>query len=1122
MRGTDNQTGCPMAEQFDWSKVLERMKEDGEPAAPKKAPPPPLVFEAAPQAPSPVEAIAEPVSEPTPEEAPAAYVDPLAWDEDDVVVAPAVVAEKPTSHSPDPVIALDWDDEPVAPFEAGQEARDESQTLENPHVVDGAAMFEADVEPEVTEHHIEEQVVHEAGPTVFVAALPTKEPVAVVAPVPPVFEEASRMVAEEAPSIVATSSPSELEVVAVAPPVAEPEPTAPPMAEALITELSEGPPLVEALQSQSVEVEPPSEAEFVALVPPMAEQELTSPPMAEAPEPVAPPMAEPVEADVLTPPLALADENAPPPLPPLTMEAAAIPTSQASVEPQPMGEPVPAPPPAMVMEVVAQPEPEPTVAEAQAVPPLLPEQEPLHVEATAPVVGDDVALPEPVIAETQSGPPPLPEQETLHVEATAPVVEEEQPTPTEAPVATDERPKIKLLATPFDPTPKLPEEPAPVAEMPAPMPEPELEAMAQPVSFSMDDLDKLKVEQAIGSEPTPPATKAETKKSSRAKREEPAPAPESQPELKLVKRDTMTSFGLSDKRLGSALLDVKAITRKQLEEALAEQVETAEPLGRVLVRKGYASIAKVLQVVAMQRGLDSWDLETDPPKPEAMGLVSGETCQRLGVLPVALKGDLLVLAMVDPDDSSAIEEVRKETNLRVQPVLADPERLAGLVQRNYHLDARASSVMDTLVNQALQTAKESGHANSKERATVTEEETRPVVGFVNQIIHDAIRMHASDIHIEPRFEKAEIRYRLDGQLMTMREIPQALVPMVTTRLKIMADLDIVEYRVPQDGRMALQFGTNTIDLRVSCLPSLHGQRIVMRVLDKSIGLRRLDDLGFDPENLAILRSLVEKPYGLLLATGPTGSGKTTTLYAAIQEMRRDGQNVMTCEDPVEYDLEGVNQSQVNERVGLTFAEQLRAILRQDPDIVLVGEVRDHETAETAVRAAMTGHMVLSTLHCNDAPSAIARLLDLGIDPFLLSTSLIGTMSQRLVRRLCPTCRREEEPTPEETEMMERHFGVEGVDRVWRAIGCDKCHKTGYKGRVAVSEIMPVVEEIAALIAARAPLEQIKTAASLYGYLPMQSDAMVRVARGETSLDEARRTVFFDTIQRRATPRQIAV
>jgi len=1066
------------------------MKEDGEPAAPKKAPPPPLVFEAPVEAPAPAEAVAVPVVEPASEETPAASVDPLAWDEDDVVVAPAAVVEKPVSLSPDPMIALDWDDEPVAPFEAGQEAQAESQTLENLQTVDGAAMFEADVELEPIAQHVEEQVFHEAGPTAFVEPPLSGEPVAVAAPDLPVVEAEPPVLAEavvteptvETPPIEAAQPhdeevlpPSMVKVVAVAPPIVL-APSAPPMAEVVAAEPTEEAPVL----SHFEEVPPLLEVDIAAVVPPVAEPEPSAPPVAKAQEPIAP--AELVEAEVVTPPPALTDEPTPPPLTPVAVETHAAPVAQPPVD-----ESVPAPPPSMVLEAVAPPE---TVAV--------------------------VVEPEPLVAESQAVPPPLPEP--LQVEAVPPTIEE-VPTPAQAPATAEERPKIKLLATPFDPAPQLPEE-SPAAELPASEPEPE--AVPQPVSFSMDDFDKLKVEQAIGSEPTPPATKAETKKSSRAKREEPAPAPEPEPELKLVKRDTMSSFGLSDKRLGSALLDVKAITRKQLEEALAEQVETAEPLGRVLVRKGYASIAKVLQVVAMQRGLDSWDLESDPPKSEAMGLVSGETCQRLGVLPVALKGDLLVLAMVDPDDSSAVEEVRKETNLRVQPVLADPERLAGLVQRNYHLDARASSVMDTLVNQALQTAKESGHANSKERATVTEEETRPVVGFVNQIIHDAIRMHASDIHIEPRFEKAEIRYRLDGQLMTMREIPQALVPMVTTRLKIMADLDIVEYRVPQDGRMALQFGTNTIDLRVSCLPSLHGQRIVMRVLDKSIGLRRLDDLGFDPENLAILRSLVEKPYGLLLATGPTGSGKTTTLYAAIQEMRRDGQNVMTCEDPVEYDLEGVNQSQVNERVGLTFAEQLRAILRQDPDIVLVGEVRDHETAETAVRAAMTGHMVLSTLHCNDAPSAIARLLDLGIDPFLLSTSLIGTMSQRLVRRLCPTCRREEEPTPEETEMMVRHFGVEGVDRVWRAIGCDKCHKTGYKGRVAVSEIMPVVEEIAALIAARAPLEQIKTAASLYGYLPMQSDAMVRVARGETSLDEARRTVFFDTIQRRATPRQIAV
>lgn len=991
-----------MAEQFDWSKVLERMREDdgsSRPAAAApavepevaEAPAPPPAVEAAPPVFElnhvfPVEAEAPAVVEATTEETETPTAG-LAWDEDDYVVEPAVKAQALPEDKPTPVAPLlDWDD-------------DDAPSAEPAAIAPETTHFVAEALAPMLEETVELPIAPAIG---FVEA---DEPTSAVEPEPPVLRAPTAEQAWPWPS-AGTTEP--------------------------------------------------------AVVP--AEDTLPSAPVAE-----------------YEPPVLEAAECLPPPLP--TVEPPTIEADELSSPTMPVAEPEPP-----VMEAV------------ECLPPPLP-----AIEAVTPTSTSVVE--EPVVGEVASEP-----MEESIVKAW---------------------PELKLLPTAFDndlveaaASPNA--EVAPAAIEDTKPQEPVAEVTIPPV-FDMADFDAMRqarpepetpvVEVARASEPKAEKKPKASKKAAAPTSEQEEP---SVPELKLVKRATTQSFGLSDKRLGSALMDVKAITREQLEDALAQQVDSGEPLGRILVRRGVVSINRVLQVVAIQRGIDAWDLEADPPKGDAAALLAGETCARLAVLPVQVKGDLLVLAMADPDDTAAIEEARAESRMRIQPVLADPERLASLVQRNYHLDARSSSVMDSLVAEALQTANESGHAQFAERANVTEEEARPVVGFVNQIIHDAIRMHASDIHIEPRFDHAEIRYRLDGQLMTMREVPQALVPMVVTRLKIMAELDIVEYRVPQDGRISLQFGANAIDLRVSCLPSLHGQRLVMRVLDKSFGLRRLDELGFDAENLSILRSLVEKPYGLFLSTGPTGSGKTTTLYAAIQEIRQEGMNIMTCEDPVEYDLEGVNQSQVNERVGLTFAEQLRAILRQDPDIVLVGEVRDHETAETAVRAAMTGHMVMSTLHCNDAPSAIARLLDLGIDPFLLSTSLIGTMSQRLVRRLCPHCRREEPPTADETEMMEKHFGVHGVDRIWQATGCDKCHKTGYKGRVAVSEIMPVVEEIAALIAARAPLEQIKSAASMYGYLPMQSDAMVRVARGETSLEEARRTVFFDTIQRRPAPRQIAV
>ncbi|RYG21563.1 type II/IV secretion system protein, partial [bacterium] len=309
-------------------------------------------------------------------------------------------------------------------------------------------------------------------------------------------------------------------------------------------------------------------------------------------------------------------------------------------------------------------------------------------------------------------------------------------------------------------------------------------------------------------------------------------------------------------------------------------------------------------------------------------------------------------------------------------------------------------------------------------------------------------------------------------------------------------------------------------LRVSVLPNHHGQRIVLRILDKAAGVRQMSDLGFDAQDLALFSSLVAKPYGMFLVTGPTGSGKTTTLYAALGELSNEHNNVMTCEDPIEYEMDGVNQSQVNEKVGLNFAKQLRAILRQDPDVVLVGEVRDGETAETAIRAALTGHMVLSTLHCNDAPSAVPRLLDMGIDPFMLSTSLIGAMSQRLVRQLCTKCAAQSAPTDAELAIF-RAYGVNAPLEVSRPVGCPDCENSGYRGRSAVHEILPIVPELQALIADRAPMVELRSAGARHGYRPMQRRALEMVAAGNTSMEEASRVVFLDASYAQSAPLRIA-
>lgn len=559
------------------------------------------------------------------------------------------------------------------------------------------------------------------------------------------------------------------------------------------------------------------------------------------------------------------------------------------------------------------------------------------------------------------------------------------------------------------------------------------------------------------------------------------------------------------KRLGDLLVSLRLITPEQMAKALETQKTNPAPLGTILVTQGSITEELLLNALAAQIGVRSWRIEVNPPDQKAIGRIPKNLCRAHQVLPVALQGDLLILAMVNPHDIDALDAVRNATGLRVEPVLADAARLDAAIEKIHGLRKRNED-LDDLVDAALRNVGE--RKKTREANVLTEADTRPVVGLVNQIVSEAIRAGASDIHIEPRANVVKVRYRVDGELRLAREIPEQLLPMLTTRLKIMAELDIVEYRIPQDGRISATIDGRDVDLRVSVLPNHHGQRIVLRILDKSVALRRLDELGFDGGDLNMFRGLVSKPYGMFLVTGPTGSGKTTTLYAALAELSRDANNVMTCEDPVEYEMDSVNQSQVNEKVGLTFAKQLRAILRQDPDVVLVGEVRDGETAQTAIRAALTGHMVLSTLHCNDAPSAVPRLLDMEIDPFMLSTSLIGSMSQRLLRQLCPHCGHMEEPTQAEVAIFHA-YGLEAPKQVVRPGGCNQCEGSGYRGRRAVHEILPVVPEVQALIAERAPMSEVRAAGARHGYRPMQFRALEMVAKGRTSLEEASRVVFLD-------------
>lgn len=561
------------------------------------------------------------------------------------------------------------------------------------------------------------------------------------------------------------------------------------------------------------------------------------------------------------------------------------------------------------------------------------------------------------------------------------------------------------------------------------------------------------------------------------------------------------------KRLGDLLLE-QGISQEQLDMALQHQRSSGSPLGEVLLNLKIATDEQLRAALAQQQNVDTWDLKENPPAADAIAIIPADICLKEILVGVELNGNTLTVAMRNPGDLDVVDRLYAITKKRIDPVQAADSQLAECLKELFNNDPSYSGSFETFVSAALADVDAPGDSEDK----ITEEETRPVIGMVNQIIGDALDRGASDIHIEPRVNNADVRYRIDGRLQKVREIPGPLLRMVVARIKIMAELDIANHRQPQDGRIEIRNGRRSMDLRVNVLPTLYGSRVVMRVLDRAVALKSLDQLGFSEFNAQLFRNMILRPHGMIIVTGPTGSGKTTTLYAAINEIKDVETNIMTCEDPVEYDLAGINQSQVNEKAGLTFAAQLRAILRQDPDVVLVGEIRDKETAETAIKAAMTGHLVFSTLHANDAPSSVPRLLDMGVEPYLLSTSLVGIVAQRLLRTLCPDCKQQGAVADSDKGFVEAALGYI-PDHVWTPVGCPRCTNTGYRGRVGVHELLPVTEEVQHMISARETTEHIRHAAEPYGYHPMSFDAMQRVLAGQTSIKEAMRLVAFDTFRK---------
>lgn len=548
------------------------------------------------------------------------------------------------------------------------------------------------------------------------------------------------------------------------------------------------------------------------------------------------------------------------------------------------------------------------------------------------------------------------------------------------------------------------------------------------------------------------------------------------------------------KRLGDLLVDAGLITVDQLQTALAEKLPN-EKLGDTLLREGYITEVQLIEVLEFQLGVPHINITQYPIEQDTIQLVPKEIAKRHEVMPIRTEGNQLFLAMSDPMDYYAIEELRMSTGYQIVPAIATKDSLQRSIAKYYDFQESLDEAMDDILPE-----------EAAEEAGITDEDS-PVVRLVNQIISNAVTERASDIHFDPQEVELKIRYRIDGVLMTERSLPKHMQNVITARLKIMANLNITENRIPQDGRIKMTINFKPIDIRISTLPSVHGEKIVMRILDLSTAIDRLDKIGFTERNEHIFREMIAKPNGIVLITGPTGSGKSSTLYAALNQLNEETVNIITVEDPVEYQLAGINQVQVNETIGMTFATGLRSILRQDPDIVMIGEIRDFETAQISIRASLTGHLVLSTLHTNSAVAALTRLLDMGVEPFLIASSLSGVVAQRLVRRVCRDCAETVELTEREQDIFAQ-ANIE-ADIVQRGRGCINCNQTGYRGRTAIHEVLPITDEIRELIMQSASASEIREHVKEQGMLFLLNDGLQKAKQGITTTEEVLRVATID-------------
>ncbi len=567
-------------------------------------------------------------------------------------------------------------------------------------------------------------------------------------------------------------------------------------------------------------------------------------------------------------------------------------------------------------------------------------------------------------------------------------------------------------------------------------------------------------------------------------------------------------MSLKNKRLGEMLVSAKQISEAQLNQALQEQKMNGGRLGSKLVQLGYISEDDLINFLCVQYGVPAVNLNDFKIDEQVATLIPNDLINKYMTIPINRVGSTLIVATCDPTNISAIDDIKFITGYNVEIVVASETMIKGTIEKLFDSSSMLEDVMSTFDDSEMELIQEEDELNVSELKKETED--APVIRLVNHILVDAIRKGASDIHLEPYEKMFRVRYRIDGVLYEMMKPPMRLKNAITSRVKIMSELDIAERRLPQDGRIKMKVGKGkTMDFRVSVLPTLFGEKIVLRLLDQSNLQLDMTKLGFEETPLEHVKEAIYQPFGMVLVTGPTGSGKTTTLYSALSELNKVSDNIMTAEDPVEFNLQGVNQVQIREKIKLTFAAALRSFLRQDPDIILVGEMRDLETAEISIKAALTGHLVLSTLHTNDAPSTVTRLINMGVEPFLIVSSLNLVLAQRLARKICPNCREPADIPVKALVQSGMKEEVAAEATCYMGKGCNDCNNTGYKGRIALYEVMPMTEELKNAVVNEANTIELKNMAIKNGMKTLRQSGLSKVLDGVTSFREVLRVTAKD-------------